>query len=77
MKYEFELRLREKLEERDGDDHNLIEVPHQKGVKTTRKCSACNSEHVRIKQDRTVVCLDCGFKQDRDQNAARNAYNYR
>jgi putative transposase len=76
MKYEFILRLSQKLDERDSAQGHLIEVPHKKGVKTTRKCSDCGSENVHIRKDRTIQCDNCGYVEDRDYNAARNAYNY-
>lgn len=72
MKYQFKLRLMQKAA---GTGCLVQFVPHQKGVKTTHKCSQCGSEHVHTNSQRQFHCLDCGYTADRDVNAARNAYN--
>ena len=71
MKYEFKLRLIQKA----AATGTVVEfVKHQKGVKTTHKCSQCGSEHVHTTSTRQFHCLDCGYTADRDANAARNCY---
>ena len=72
MKYQFKNRLEQKAAETGA----IVEyVQHQKGKKTTYKCSDCGSEHVHMNSRRQFHCLDCGYTIDRDMNAARNAYN--
>ena len=71
MKFQFKNRLEQKA----AKTGTIVEyVQHQKGVKTTHKCSECGSEHVHTTGTRQFHCLDCGYVADRDQNAARNAY---
>ncbi|MHA1238859.1 MAG: RNA-guided endonuclease InsQ/TnpB family protein [Candidatus Odinarchaeia archaeon] len=38
---------------------------------STKQCSECGSRNVQI-EDREFLCLDCGHKDDRDVNAAKN-----
>lgn len=71
MKYEFKLRL---IQKAAASGTAVDFVKHQKGVKTTHRCSACGSEHVHINSTRQFHCLDCGYTADRDANAARNCY---
>ncbi len=71
MKFQFKNRLELKA----AETGTIVDyVKHQKGVKTTHKCSECGSEHVHTNSKRQFHCLDCGYVADRDQNAARNAY---
>ena len=71
MKFQFKNRLELKA----AQTGTIVDyVKHQKGVKTTHKCSECGSEHVHTNSKRQFHCLDCGYTADRDQNAARNAY---
>ena len=75
LNYQFKLRLEQKLEEQ-GRLGDLTYVEHKKGVKTTRKCSGCGCDSVKVKRDRQMYCPKCGLQMDRDENAARNAYKY-
>ena len=43
-------------------------------TKTTGLCSNCNHEQKLSLWDRTFICEDCGYKEDRDANAAMNIY---
>ena len=40
--------------------------------KTTMKCSFCGNEVKKEMRDRVHICLNCGLRLDRDENAARN-----
>ena len=72
MKYMYCKRLEDKAAKTGC---KISYVQHQKGIKTTHKCSDCGSEHVHLNSKRQFHCLDCGYTDDRDRNAARNAYN--
>lgn len=71
MKYEFKQRLEQKAAETGC---KVSYVNHQTGQRTTKKCSCCDSYHIKIVDKRRIICLDCGFEEDRDVNAAINAF---
>lgn len=52
----------------------------KQGTPTTQTCSNCGNVKIDddklILKDRIYCCKKCGHKQDRDENAARNIYNY-
>ena len=74
MKGTFLTRLQQKAEEYGT---KVLKIPHQKGVKTTHKCSTCGSENIHVdRKNRIVTCVDCGLSIDRDQNGAINTYRY-
>lgn len=74
MKGTFLTRLQQKAEEYGT---KVLKIPHQKGVKTTHKCSTCGSENIHVdRKNRIVTCADCGLSIDRDQNGAINTYRY-
>jgi putative transposase len=44
---------------------------------SSKRCSECGEIHRKLTlSDRTFVCSACGFKLDRDENAARNLEQY-
>jgi len=44
---------------------------------SSKRCSECGEIHRKLTlSDRTFVCPACGFKLDRDENAARNLEQY-
>lgn len=44
---------------------------------SSKRCSECGEKHPDLKlSDRIFVCPTCGFKLDRDENAARNLEQY-
>ena len=70
--YEFCERLKRKAEEYDTVIKEISWEP------TTQTCSECGyvrtGENKVTLQERTYVCPQCGFKCNRDVNAARNIY---
>ena len=58
-----------------GNDVRVVQ--HQKGEKTTKRCSHCGSTDVTVFRDRTMCCNSCNQLSnfDRDKNAAINTYN--
>ena len=58
--------------------NNIIIV--KQGTPTTQTCSNCGNilqgENKLTLNDRVYHCKECDHKQDRDENAARNIYNY-
>ena len=44
---------------------------------STRRCSECGSNSKKTKiNDREFLCLNCGHRDDRDVNAAKNILNF-
>lgn len=69
--YLFKLRLEQKAEV-SGCIINYM----PRFTPTTRTCSKCGEvQDVQI-SDRTYSCKHCGLVIDRDENSARNVYNY-
>ena len=69
--YLFKLRLEQKAE---ASGCTINYVPQF--TPTTRTCSKCGEVQVVQISDRTYSCKHCGLVIDRDENAARNVYNY-
>ena len=42
---------------------------------STRRCSECGSKKTKI-NDREFLCLNCGHRDDRDANAAKNILKF-
>lgn len=42
---------------------------------STKRCSECGSKNTEV-NDRRFRCLDCGYEEDRDVNAARNILKF-
>ena len=69
--YLFKLRIEQKAE---ASGCTINYVPQF--TPTTKTCSKCGEvQDVQI-SDRTYSCKHCGLVIDRDENAARNVYNY-
>ena len=39
---------------------------------TSKRCSDCGKVNKDLKDEETFLCLSCGYKEDRDVNAAKN-----
>ena len=69
--YLFKLRLEQKAA---AAGCTINYVP--RFTPTTRTCSKCREVQIVQISDRTYSCKHCGLVIDRDENAARNVYNY-
>ncbi|WP_156786012.1 RNA-guided endonuclease TnpB family protein [Archaeoglobus veneficus] len=66
---EFAVTLQVELME----NNNLAYIVNEHG--STRRCSVCGSKKVQV-DDREFLCLNCGHKDDRDVNAAKNILKF-
>ena len=55
-------------------EHNNVAVIINEWM-STRQCSECDSKRTKI-NDRKFLCLNCGHKNDRDVNAAKNILKF-
>ena len=59
--------------------NNIIIV--KSGTPTTQTCSNCSNSKLKEDKlklnDRTYICSCCGYIKDRDENSAKNIYNYK